>query len=146
MKLGLLVLVVASLLSIACASQNSEEQPPLEINAPIPTNNAPKATNSASTPTRIAPTPTRKAPTPTRIVLAPGVMPDFAFLSTQIGDGGNELDVYISLTNSEDEPVKSTGDATLRLRFADGDENEVFTDVFNLTGADLSNWSNRFSG
>lgn len=148
MKIALIILMLANLTLIACGTQNSNDIAPsvTRTSESTPTKSVITSTKSAPTATNIVPTPTRIVPTPTKVVLTPGFMPSFASVSTQIGDADKVLDVYISLTDSEGQPVESTASATLRVRVEDRDKEEVFTGSFNLFESDLSGWSNRFSG
>lgn len=118
MKIALTILILSSLIFVACGTPKTDDI-------------SPWATGASS---------------PTEIAFTSGFMPSFASVSTQTGDTDKEIDVYISLTDSEGEPVESTGSATLRVRFEDRDKKEVFTGSFNLSESDLSAWSNRFSG
>jgi hypothetical protein len=66
--------------------------------------------------------------------------------STQDGDSGSTMEVYIGLQNSTGDPIYSSKPAELSLTFVDASENELFSDNWDLTNSHLSSWTKTASG
>jgi|APSaa5957512535_1039671.scaffolds.fasta_scaffold50638_2 hypothetical protein len=79
--------------------------------------------------------------TSTTAGLDKGLVPEFAQVDTYLGDNGRTLEVYLALSDVNDNPLRSVHGANLELTLSDLRGNELYKDEFVLRSRDFTTWT-----